>query len=209
MVERMFATSASTASGRPGSYPRRMTVSAFDVAAALRARLPGVPTKKLHKLLYYCQGHHLAWFGKPLFAETISAWDMGPVVGRLWYAEDNQLPAPPPSPVGEAELNTVGYVVSRYGGLTGNDLERLTHTETPWQRADEGRRPGTSTRIERDWIEAYFRARDDESDDFDGIVLASDDVAELVRGAQERRLQPARPDSREELQARLDQLRRG
>jgi uncharacterized phage-associated protein len=39
--------------------------------------------KKLHKLLYYCQGHHLATFGLPLFDESISAWDMGPVVGTL------------------------------------------------------------------------------------------------------------------------------
>jgi hypothetical protein len=38
-----------------------MVVSAHDVAAALRARLPDLPTKKLHKLLYYCQGHHLAF----------------------------------------------------------------------------------------------------------------------------------------------------
>jgi uncharacterized phage-associated protein len=51
-----------------------MTVSARDVAAAIRERLPRVPTKKLHKLLYYCQGHHLAHFGKPLFSDTISAW---------------------------------------------------------------------------------------------------------------------------------------
>jgi uncharacterized phage-associated protein len=64
-----------------------MTVSAHDVAAALRERLPGLGVKKLHKLLYYCQGHHLAVFEEPLFRETISAWDMGPVVGTLWKQE--------------------------------------------------------------------------------------------------------------------------
>ena len=64
-----------------------MTVPAHDVADALRERLPGLRTKKLHKLLYYCQGHHLAVFDEPLFRETISAWDMGPVVGELWKAE--------------------------------------------------------------------------------------------------------------------------
>lgn len=64
-----------------------MSVSARDVAAALRERLPGLPAKKQHKLLYYCQGHHLVATGEPLFTETISAWDMGPVVGTLWYEE--------------------------------------------------------------------------------------------------------------------------
>src|SRR5262249_49336794 len=68
-------------------YPDRMAVSARDVAPALRERLPDLGTVKLHKLLYYCQGHHLAIFGEPLFSETISAWDMGPVVGTLWRGE--------------------------------------------------------------------------------------------------------------------------
>jgi hypothetical protein len=40
-----------------------MAVSAHDVAAEIRRRQPSVGTKKLHKLLYYCQGHYLAAFG--------------------------------------------------------------------------------------------------------------------------------------------------
>jgi len=50
-----------------GVYAVNMSASAHDVAAALRDRLPGLPTKKLHKLLYFCQGHHLAVKGEPLF----------------------------------------------------------------------------------------------------------------------------------------------
>ena len=85
-----------------------MTMSAHDVAAVLRARLPGLPTKKLHKLLYCCQGHHLATFGEPLFGETISAWNMGAVVGALWYDEKSGHIPESPAQLGEAELNTVG-----------------------------------------------------------------------------------------------------
>jgi hypothetical protein len=51
-----------------------MPVSAHDVAAELRARQPGMPVKKLHKLLYYCQGHHLAVHGEPLFRERFDEW---------------------------------------------------------------------------------------------------------------------------------------
>jgi hypothetical protein len=70
-----------------------MVLSAHDVAAELRRRMPGLPTVKLHKLLYYCQGHHLADLGEPLFAETVTAWDMGPVVGELRRAEkDGETP---------------------------------------------------------------------------------------------------------------------
>jgi len=56
---------------------------AADVAAELRRRIPGIGAKKLHKLLYFCQGHHMADTGGPLFGGSIAAWDMGPVVGGL------------------------------------------------------------------------------------------------------------------------------
>ena len=70
-----------------------MAATAHTIAAELRRRLPGLGAKKLHKLLYYCQGHHLATFNRALFDETISAWDMGPVVGTLWRQEkDGDIP---------------------------------------------------------------------------------------------------------------------
>ncbi len=177
-----------------------MSVSAHDVAAALRERLPGLPTKKLHKLLYYCQGHHLAATGEALFAETISAWDMGPVVGTLWYLERSG-EARPSTQLSECQLNTVGYVVSRYGRLTGRDLEALTHSESPWRRANERRLPQTSSRIELSWIQEHFRVA--AAPDEDEMQLDSADVAMWLEGAQARRGDDLRPDSRAEIAARL------
>lgn len=179
-----------------------MAVSAHDVAAVLRSRLPGLGTKKLHKLLYYCQGHHLATFNEPLFSETISAWNMGPVVGTLWRQEkDGTVPAEH-AELSEAELNTIGYVLSRYGALTGNDLEHLTHSETPWQTADRDRRPNMSARIEQDWIRDYFRTAG-AADIEDEELLDSAAVAEWLKDATERRDRPSIPDNLEELRARL------
>ena len=40
---------------------------------------------KLQKLLYYCQGIHLAAYDCPLFDEDIEAWEHGPVVVSIWY----------------------------------------------------------------------------------------------------------------------------
>jgi uncharacterized phage-associated protein len=100
-----------------------MAVSARDVAAALRERIRGLSLAKEHKLLYYCQGHHLATFGEPLFTETVSAWDLGPVIGQHWHAEREGTGSDGSSAsLDEAQLNTVGYVVSRYGGMTASDL---------------------------------------------------------------------------------------
>jgi uncharacterized phage-associated protein len=166
------------------SYACPVPVSAHAVAAALRARRPGLGKLALHKLLYYCQGHHLAAFGQPLFSETISAWNNGPVVGEVWFAQDRGI-APPVLPeLGEAELNTIGYVLSRYGALSGQDLVHLTHSEDPWRWANVHRKPGTSTRIEQSRIRQYFLAdREDQED----LVLDATQVAEWLSDAASRR----------------------
>jgi len=180
-----------------------MMVSAHDVAAVLRARLPGLPVKKLHKLLYYCQGHHLAAFDEPLFSETISAYDMGPVVGTLW-SQEKRGDCPPVDPaLTEAQLNTIGYVLSRYGALTGADLETLTHGEPPWQLADRRRRPGGSARIERDWMKRYFTTSGAAGAEQEDSALDSAAVAEWLRAAEARRGGPVQPDSPDEIRRRI------
>jgi uncharacterized phage-associated protein len=179
-----------------------MTVSAHDVAAVLRARQPGLPVKKLHKLLYYCQGHHLAAFDEPLFSESIAAWDMGPVVGSLWFSERNGEHPPPPCELTEAQLNTIGYVLSRYGSLTGRDLENLTHGEPPWRTADSRRPAGQSARIEPEWMRAYF-ATDGAAGTDQDVPLDAAVVAEWLSDAELRRSEPARQDSWEDLRRRI------
>lgn len=180
-----------------------MPVSAHDVAAVLRARLPGLPVVKLHKLLYYCQGHHLAVFSRPLFSDTVSAWDMGPVVGSLWFAEKHGERAPA-TELDEAVMNTVGYVISRYGALSGTDLMHLSHSEDPWRRADAGRRPGTSVPIPLSWMEDYFRSAAADDD----VVFDAAAVAEWLGDAERTRDVPARRDDPAEILARIDDLQR-
>jgi uncharacterized phage-associated protein len=181
-----------------------MIVSAHDVAAALRARIPALPTKKLHKLLYYCQGHHLAAFDEPLFREMISAWDMGPVVGELWFQEREGVSVGV-SELDEAQLNTVGYVVSRYGKLTGKDLENLTHSETPWQTADAIRRGG-SAKIRSQWIRDYFRTDGGPCAGDDEVPFDVDEVSDWLADANERRNEPTSPDTRDQLAAYRDAI---
>lgn len=122
-----------------------MVVSARDVAAALRERLPGLSQTKEHKLLYYCQGHHLATFGEPLFRETVSAWDLGPVVGEFWHTENQGGVAGSSDALDEAQLNTVGYVVSRYAKLTATE-PRQTY---PCRRSLADRKPEPAAKDER------------------------------------------------------------
>ena len=176
-------------------------VSAHDVAAELRRQLPGVPTKKLHKLLYYCQGHHLAHFDEPLFQEPLMAYDMGPLVANLWKAEKEGKLSPPPEALDSGQLNTIAYVISRYGRLTGTDLEHLTHAEEPWQHADARRAPGSSVRIDQDSIRSFFQ--DAGGPDPEQPWPARADVARIVAGAHERRAAPAADDDLTVLRALL------
>jgi len=182
------------------AYHRPVPRSVHDVAAALRAESPGLPIKKLHKLLYYCQGHHLAWFGEPLFTESIEAGDMGPVVAELWRAEKHAGPVPPRAELANEELNTVGYVLSRYGNLTGRDLENLSHAEDPWRDADQHRRPGGAVCIEHDALIEFFRADHDEG------PLGPEAIAELRRkSAEQPPLPPPSGDCMERVRAFRDE----
>lgn len=175
-------------------------VSAHEVAAELRRQLPGLPTKKLHKLLYYCQGHHLAHFDEPLFVESVMAWDMGPVVAQLWKAEKDGRVPPEVRPLDAGQLSTIGYVVSRYGRLTGHDLELLSHAEDPWRAADAGRPPGGTVRIDTATIRDFFRAAGGPEPDLPWP--ASEDVARLADDAERRRQRTPVPDDLSELSRR-------
>lgn len=180
------------------------TVSAHDVAEELRRRLPGLAVKKQHKLLYYCQGYHLAAFGHPLFAESVSAWDMGPVVGQLWHQEREGERPTRRVDLDEGQLNTVGYVLSRYGGLSGTELERLTHQEPPWLEADKERRLSGRQRIEPEIMARYFRSIDEDAGEDDDALPPRDPDAlhEWLSGAPERRRGDGQVDSMEELRRR-------
>lgn len=140
-----------------------MAVSAHDVARALRASLPRAGLVKVHKLLYYAQGWHLAMMGEPMFREEVEAWVNGPVVAALWTAEKRGAPPPPPRALSDGHRAALDYVIERYGRLTGTALIRLTHNEDPWRRVSElddawvDRRPVIGLDALRAWFE-----RDDE-----------------------------------------------
>jgi len=123
-----------------------MVVSAHDVARELRNAVPGDPGDvKIHKLLYYCQGWHLARTGEPLFAEPIEAWLNGPVVAELWRDEKRaHRPSPAALALDAESRHTVEIVVARYGGLTGRELIRRTHEEDPWREVSERDDPGAT-----------------------------------------------------------------
>lgn len=112
---------------KPGRYVGPMHVSASQVGAVLAAELPGLDERRLHRLLYYVQGHHLALRGRPAFDEPVIAGPDGP------HIHGDIQPAGDPRQCPEPQANVALLVAARYSGLTGADLDRLTQAEAPWQ----------------------------------------------------------------------------
>ena len=98
--------------------------------------------KKLQKLCYYAQAWHCALEGEPLFSERIEAWVHGPVIPVLYqqykdygWQEIPQVKGFDESKISSGTLEVLRAVYDSYGGLTGIQLENLTHNESPWQVA--------------------------------------------------------------------------
>jgi uncharacterized phage-associated protein len=119
----------------------------------------------------------LAHFEQPLFDEELIAVDTGPHVTNLPH---EITPSRVPAGLGEAELNTIGYVASRYGNLSARDLQNLTRGEKPWQRANRARKPGSLPRIGLAWITEHFMAANQADWEEEGIDINPAAVATLV-----------------------------
>ncbi|WFF06215.1 DUF4065 domain-containing protein [Micromonospora sp. WMMD1076] len=137
--------------------------NAHDVAAAVLAEVGRVTAMKLEKLVYYCQGWHLARAGAPLFAEPIEAWREGPVVPLLYRQHRQQLyvsdwPLGDASQLTDAQLDCVRWVTREYGKFSAAELSTMTHNELPW-RAARGALPesaSSSERLDTDLMRTYY-----------------------------------------------------
>ncbi|WP_051585896.1 Panacea domain-containing protein [Caldanaerobius polysaccharolyticus] len=118
--------------------------SIFDVAKTFLF-MDSMTHKKLQKLCYYAQAWHLALYnGERLFDANFEAWIHGPVCRELYNVykvygwddipKENSIP----SNIDEETYEFLKVVFNTYGDFTGDELEKLTHTELPWKEAREG-----------------------------------------------------------------------
>lgn len=143
-------------------------VSASDVAALLMERLGNTFTLKLHRLLYFCQGWHLAWDGEPLFEGPIEAWASGPVVRTIMDRHLGQFtlqkPWPEngdPSRLSSDETESVEGVLAMFGEWTLSQLTATACQERPWMEARHGLPPGApgDTEVSLEVMQDYFTGR--------------------------------------------------
>lgn len=112
---------------------------------------------KLQKLLYYIQAWSLGINGNRMFDGKFQAWVHGPVNRTIYdrfqhkslYGfigkDDLRETCENPS---EQDAEFVDYILDNYAGFTGTELERMTHSELPWQEAREGYEPSARCTVE-------------------------------------------------------------
>jgi len=98
-----------------------------------------VSNLKLQKLLYYCQGFHLALNRSPLFTAIIEHWDHGPVVPESYHEYKHYGKTPIPAVpcfdancINDESRSVIDEVLKVYGQFAPWKLRDMTHNEPPW-----------------------------------------------------------------------------
>lgn len=121
--------------------------------------------QQLQKLTYYTHGWSLAFFGAPLTADVIEAWELGPAypeMSEILLEDDmDAVLRAAPAILGVTQKKLVKKVYESYGHYSGIELSESTHERhdlNPWHHVwnVRGQRKGI---IEDSLIENYFRIR--------------------------------------------------
>lgn len=126
---------------------QKNTLNAYDVALYFlfiaRRDDAGdiISNLKIQKMLYYAQGHFLAFFDKPLFSEKIEAWKHGPVVKVIYdkfckYGKlainFKELDSYKREIYTKEHLDFLPFIYKKYNSLSAWTLAERTHKESPW-----------------------------------------------------------------------------
>lgn len=115
----------------------------FDVAKYFLL-LGQMNHKKLQKLYYYAQAWSLALTGNRLMDTWFEAWAHGPVSPVLWHKYKDwrgltiSFYEGVPNFSNDRTKNFLDKIYQLYGQYSGDQLEQLTHSETPWINARQG-----------------------------------------------------------------------
>lgn len=125
--------------------------SIYDVARYF-LRKESMTHKKLEKICYFAQAWFLANYGEPLVPNRFEAWVHGPVCPDLyskyrgWGWESIPQEKQEVTFEDERVKGFLNQVYETYGDYTADELERITHSEEPWNKARRECAPGAYSR---------------------------------------------------------------
>jgi uncharacterized phage-associated protein len=142
----------------------RSDITAYDVANAfVKLSDPEsgdvLTNLKLQKLVYYAQGFHLAMFDEPLFADSIVAWEHGPVVVDLYHklkdyrASQVTISDPLNTELTPQQIGLLKEINNVFGQFSAWKLRNMTHNESPWQNTER------DEEISHEKLKAYFKTQ--------------------------------------------------
>jgi uncharacterized phage-associated protein len=118
---------------------------------------------KLQKLVYYAHAWYIALNKEKLFAEPIEAWVHGPVIPSVYRRFKqygwNPISFQPDDVNLTPEITDFLHeIMDAYGGYTGYELEKMTHSETPWKNARGNLAPDEASNniISNDDLISYY-----------------------------------------------------
>ena len=120
-----------------------MNIKARNIAKFFYEKNNELTEKQLQKLTYYTYVWYLIKFKQRLFNESPQAWIHGPVFMSIYkdIKNNNLATAESIDLEKNKDIKLVLEVVDKYyGKYSGNDLERMTHSEMPWKNARKGLR---------------------------------------------------------------------
>ena len=161
------------------TYPARAIANYFLEHRKKFKRKDPITQMKLHKLVYFAHGWHLALTDKPLIDETLQAWDYGPVVPSLYHEfkrfRGNKITelamdvvfvdgstvrviTPKVKKSDQYTRDLLNRVIKVYGKFSAWQLSAMTHEAgSPWSRARK-ENPGVSfVGISNKALRDYFK----------------------------------------------------
>ena len=135
---------------------------AIDVASYILQEKGRLTGHQLQKLLYYSQAWCLVTQGRSLFPEAIRAWEHGPVVCEVYreHAHQHEVSMSDvggdPKGLSPEDMAVVDAALDAYGGMSGEDIEDLSHHEDPWRDAFDGTSTWRSPVISDEAMVAYY-----------------------------------------------------
>jgi uncharacterized phage-associated protein len=118
-----------------------MNIKARNIAKFFYEKNNELTEKQLQKLTYYAYVWYLIKFRHRLFNESPQAWIHGPVFMSLYkdIKNNNLVTAESIDLEKNKDIKLILEVVDKhYRKYSGNDLERMTHSEMPWKKARQG-----------------------------------------------------------------------
>lgn len=141
-------------------------ISINEVAKYFIENGEDITPKKLQKLSYYAEAWCNALLNKKLIEDThFEAWVHGPVSPELYQQYKkygwNEIDKPEKKveyTFSDKEKEILDSVLETYGHLSGNELEALTHEETPWlnQRKGLGEMESSNNIIKFKDMQSYY-----------------------------------------------------